>query len=707
MDGTAYEPGASAGGAKAVGEKPACGFEGASPRSSLLGAMLDLCPLETLAVDGNGIVLEMNAPLAGSSEWRGRCLWDLFPKPMAELLNSASGRVLSSSKGGLLTVEASLEGEPLSLEIALSPLPGGAGNGGDAVVAMSKRIKVASGRAPASLRSPRLEIASSFWSEGDPASALVASSPAGGDEGLDERVFFNQREREAIGDGLKGVLVESLSKDMRLLWANREASIVSGKPLSEMKGQLCYEAMRRRSAPCDDCTAVKALSSSQPQEGELKSPDGRRYKSRSLPVRDKSGKVSGVVHVAMDITEWRNLEERMRQARIKAEELSRAKGEFLSCVSHEIRTPMNVIVGMSDLLRDAAGPASKEIAEYCTEIGRASEMLLSILNDILDYSLLESGDVKLFRQPFALREEFCSVAADMRRRAAEKGLEFALELDERLPWTVVGDPRHLRRILLNLVGNAVKFTEKGRVRVFAWAEDVTPGSVIWLKFKVSDTGIGISNEASGHLFEPFTQEDSSNKRQYGGTGLGLAIVRKLLDVMGGAIEMRSRKGEGTVFSVSIPFELSIPSGVAGFDSSDASAFHAPLSFPGLKALLLDASPSSSLMRRILAALSVDCKGAASPEEASALLAKGGFDILFLDMSDSTPGSEALAASLKGSGFNARPLPVIALAPFASGRGWDAEESSLRKKAGIDVFLPVPPRKSQVAGAIKALCHLEG
>jgi len=518
----------------------------------LVSSLLDLCPLDAFAIDEEGFVLHMNSFMASSSKWKGHCAWGLFPEKLSSDLRAAAASSFASGHGGLLSLDARLEGRLLRFEIVFALISGGVGCS-DALAAVSKPHPSHDGLPKASLRCPGLELLSSSWS----GAALASGSHSGPSGCCQMRSLLSAREleRDAIGQGLDGVIIESLTKDMRLIWASPEASAIAGMPLEKMKGMFCHEAVRGKDSPCEDCTALKALESSSPQEGEMRSPDGRSYKTRSLPVKDGAGEVNGVVHVAMDITDWRNLEERMREASVKAEELSRAKSDFLACVSHEIRTPMNVIVGMAELLRDAIGQERKDVHEYCDEIGRASEMLLSIFNDIFDYSLLESGDIKIARRRFSPREEFNSVASETRRRAAGKGLEFAMDIDESVPWSVIGDPRHLRRILLNLVSNAVKFTAQGRVRVSARAELVPSGGAAWLKFKVSDTGVGVSTEAQERIFEPFTQEDASIRRPYGGTGLGLAIVKKLLDVMGGSIELRSRKGEGSVFSVSIPLEL--------------------------------------------------------------------------------------------------------------------------------------------------------
>ncbi|HNX04361.1 MAG TPA: ATP-binding protein, partial [Opitutales bacterium] len=180
------------------------------------------------------------------------------------------------------------------------------------------------------------------------------------------------------------------------------------------------------------------------------------------------------------------------------------------------------------------------------------DMLLSILNDILDYSKIESGDLNVLKRQFALREEFYSIAAEMRRRASAKGLAFSMDLDDAMPWSVIGDPRHLRRILLNLLGNAVKFTDKGRVKFgVVWVARDKDGAT-GVKFVVTDTGPGITPEVARNLFNPFQQGDSSNTRKHGGLGLGLTIANRLALQLGGRLTFETKEDSGTTFTFFLP-----------------------------------------------------------------------------------------------------------------------------------------------------------
>ena len=263
--------------------------------------------------------------------------------------------------------------------------------------------------------------------------------------------------------------------------------------------------------------------------------------------------------------------EEMRKAKINADEANHAKSAFLAVVSHEIRTPMTGIIGMIRMLQDT--DLSNEQKDYLMTIKDSGDAMLALLNDILDFSKIEGGGMRLETIEFDLHRVLNGVQMLMKGHAEQKNVSFKLNIHDNVPHTLYGDPTRLRQVLLNLVGNALKFTSKGHVGINLLLDtsnqkDLSDPNMCAIYFSIEDTGIGISEDAQQKLFTPFSQADNTISRKYGGTGLGLTICKRLVEAMGGEIKLKSREGSGTTFFFTLPFKTTLTNTVVNNSSEE-------------------------------------------------------------------------------------------------------------------------------------------
>jgi len=478
-------------------------------------------------------------------------------------------------------------------------------------------------------------------------------------------------------------------RDRRIEWVNDAFTRITGYTRDEAVGRTPGELLN---CPGTDQQTVReleaALLQGQPYRAEIlnRRKDGAEIwiDTTLAPVVSESGELERVVAIERDVTEAKHHEAEMTDARIAAESSERAKSAFLATMSHEIRTPMNAVIGMADLLCETKLDDNQRL--FADTIRNSADALLKIINDILDLSKLEAGRLSIDPVDFPPGPCVLDAVDLLRPRAEAKGLELAVEFRTQLPAMLHGDDGRLRQILVNLTGNAIKFSDHGRVSVIVSHRD--QGAEVMLRIEVRDTGIGIPSEKRTRIFDPFAQADAATTRRFGGTGLGLAISRLLARQMGGDITVDSRPGEGSCFRV----DLKLVS-ACGVREAEPLADVDQSALSGLRVLLAEDNGTNRLLvRTFLKGTGIVLEMAVNGRIAVDMATAQVFDVILMDLS--MPELDGLGATREIRAFGGHRPRIVALTAnaFASDRK-DCLD------AGMDAFLSKPVRKADLLAAL--------
>ncbi|WP_420003856.1 ATP-binding protein [Arenibacterium sp. LLYu02] len=478
----------------------------------------------------------------------------------------------------------------------------------------------------------------------------------------------------------------------RIIWVNEAFSRMTGYSLAEAVGQTPGDLLNGPETSEDTIRQIAdSVTHGQRHRTEILNYTKAGQKiwvdTHLVPVLDEAGGVQMVIGIERDVTLNKQNEAELAEAKLAAEKADRAKSEFLANMSHEIRTPMNGIIGMSDLLHEC--DLGEEEQQYVEIIRTSSKALLKIINDILDLSRLESGKLLLSEEDFDLEACIEGSVDVLRPIALEKGLLLNVTYASDLPRVVRTDDGRLRQVLVNLIGNAVKFTSSGRVDVRVLRDAADPYR---LTIDVEDTGIGLTEAQLDNIFERFSQADAATTRAFGGTGLGLTISRHLAEQMGGDILVRSRMGQGSCFSLTVQAHRP----VGKHDTAEQGTGLDLARIRGRKVLLAEDNRTNRLLiRKYLADLNVTLIEAENGRQAVDLCSRHTPDIVLMDMS--MPEMDGITATREIRSRAIAQPPIVALTANAF-----ASDKDACLEAGMNGFLSKPINKKQLLEGMAAV-----
>jgi len=406
----------------------------------------------------------------------------------------------------------------------------------------------------------------------------------------EHRVVFEQNMLQTIADNIPDSIFTKDSEG-RYTFVNRGfLNVHRLHTREEALGKTSFELFPNEEVAtwhADDALILQGGQALERVRSSVDSKGNRKWiMTTKVPLVGKDGSVIGVVGLHRDVTKQKQTEESLKQAKEVAEAANKAKSEFLANMSHEIRTPMNGIIGMTELVLETS--LTSEQREFLTMVKTSADSLLRVINDVLDFSKIEAGKLELDLTAFDLRDSLEETIRSFGIQACQKGLELVCDIRSEVPHVVVGDPIRLRQVLVNLLGNAFKFTDHGEV-VLQVESTLLPDGAVELHFAIRDTGIGVPKDKQGVIFESFAQADSSSKRSYGGTGLGLTISARFVSMMGGKIWLESEPGQGSTFHFTVLCKTPP-------EPPEKYKFASSCALAGIPVLVVDDNPTN---RRIL------------------------------------------------------------------------------------------------------------
>ena len=525
----------------------------------------------------------------------------------------------------------------------------------------------------------------------------------------EEKLRSSERQLHAFIEDAP-VCVAMFDREMRYLAASRRWSTDYGFGHSDLSGLCLYDLIPNLPEKWRE-SHRRGLAGEKQHLGEdiwIRADGSEQWVSSAVyPWSDPQGRVGGIIISAEDISQRKQVEQQLQNAKHSAEAASQAKSTFLATMSHEIRTPLNGILGMTDLVLDT--DLTSDQRENLSLVRFSADSLLSIINDILDFSKIEAGKLEIELISFPLRESLQQILKTCAIRAQQKGLQFSFNAPAGVPEDIIGDPGRLRQVLLNLIGNAIKFTEHGQINVAVGAAFPVKGRVL-LHFGVKDTGIGISPEAQERIFAPFSQADGSMARKYGGTGLGLAICVRLVEMMGGRIWLESASQKGSVFHFTLDLALAgerakaakQEGGLSGVASQTQAALldnGETFNGNGCTVLLVeDNAVNRTLAKRLLQKRGFSVSIAVDGKQAIAAVQNAEFEVILMDIQmPEMDGFEATSEIRKGQENSGRRTPIIALTAHAM-----KEDRDRCLSAGMDAYVTKPIRPAELFSAIRTV-----